>query len=471
MKCIQLSDLKAGMIAENELYSERGELLIAQGVPISSRIISLMEKRNVFTLYYKSHDEAEDLDRLIAGDFHKFDPLDLGDEPLIAELRIPEPPFVHVPLRSPLMLESPQIKEIKRGKEGFNQLLNHGKALELDKIARTQNLPDKPFGVPLAQKASQISIKDRTAEYKTAVSASYNSALRETTAILTSLADGAWCDTGRIKAIVRQFIKLFVTDRCVLLNISGIKHSDEYVFHHSLNVCLLSINIAAAFGYSEQQIVEIGTGALLHDIGMLLIPDAIRFKREKLAEDERFEIQKHPILGLHLLEKVKKLPYSVPYVAYHAHERENGQGYPKQRNGHLIHGFAKVVQIADMYEAMSSPRPYRQAMLPFRAMAHLIFLSKTGVVYPGLLKAFLNYVSLFPIGSIVELSDHSIGKVVQTNGESYSKPVISVLIDSKGAIVPHDKIRLVDLSRDIEYTIIRALPFDYLGKNGIMEGF
>jgi HD-GYP domain-containing protein (c-di-GMP phosphodiesterase class II) len=204
---------------------------------------------------------------------------------------------------------------------------------------------------------------------------------------------------------------------------------------------------------------------------MLLVPDSIRFKQEQLTDDERYEIQKHPILGLHLLEKIKKLPWSVPYVAYHAHERENGKGYPKQRNGHLIHGFAKVVQIADMYEAMSSPRPYRQAMLPFRAMAHLIFLSRTGEVSPDLLKAFLKYVSLFPVGSLVELSDHAIGKVIQANNTSYSKPVISVLTDKKGALLPHERIYQVDLVKDIDISIIRALPFNYLNGVGIMEGF
>jgi HD-GYP domain-containing protein (c-di-GMP phosphodiesterase class II) len=471
MKSIQLSDLKPGTVAENELYSEKGELLIARGVPISNRIISLMEKRNVFNLYFKSENETEDLDKIITDGFGKLDQLDFGEERLNAATSLPRPQFVHVPIRPPKALEQPEIRDIRKGKQGLNQLLQYGKALELDKIARTRNLPDRPFGVPIEKKASQIQVKERTDEYKTTVSSSYEKALKETTDILTSIADGAWCDARQIRSIVEQFARMFVTDHCVLLNISGTKHSDEYIFHHTLNVCLLSINIAAGFGYSEQQIVEIGMGALLHDIGMLLIPDSIRFKQQELTEDERYEIQKHPILGLHLLEKVKKLPWSVPYVAYHSHERENGKGYPKQRNGHLIHGFAKVVQLADMYEAMSSPRPYHQAMLPFRAIAHLISLSRTGDVAPGLLKALLKYISLFPVGSLVELSDHAIGKVIQGNNTSYSKPVISVLTDKKGSILPHEQIYQVDLVQATEISIIRALPFDYLNGVGIMDGF
>jgi HD-GYP domain-containing protein (c-di-GMP phosphodiesterase class II) len=471
MKEINLSDIRPGTIADSELYSEKGELLIARGASISERIISLMEKRNVFTLYSKSNDDAEELDKLIAVDFHKFDPLDFGEDPLIAEMRLSPVNIKHVPIRTPKAFDLPELREIKRGKKGLSQLLQHEKALELDKIARTQNLPDKPFGLPIEKKASQIPVKARTPEYKIIVSQSYDAALQETIRVLTNLADATRCDAQQIRSIVERFVKIFVTDRCVLLNISGTKHDDEYVFHHSLNVCLLSINIAAAFGYNEQQVLEIGMGALLHDIGMLLIPDAIRFKVDKLGVDERFEIQKHPILGLHLLEKIKKLPPSVPYVAYHVHELENGKGYPRQRNGRLIHGFAKVVQIADMYEAMSSPRPYRPAMLPFRAMAHLIFLSRTGVVSPGILKAFLKYVSLFPVGSIVEISDHSIGKVIQANGLSYSKPIINVLTDKKGNLLPHEQLYQVDLARDTEIAITRALPLNYLKNVTIMDGF
>jgi putative nucleotidyltransferase with HDIG domain len=471
MNTIQLSELRPGTVAETELYSEKGELLIARGASISERILTLMEKRNVFTLYAKDDNETDELNRLIDIDFKKFDPLDFGEDHLIAELRFSEPEKKHVPLPIPRMCDHPEIKKIRRGKEGFNQLQQYKKALELDGIARTQNLPDRPFGVPIEKKATLLQVRERSPEYKASVSHSYETALKETTRVLTNLADGTRCNAQDIRSIVERFVQLFVTDRCVLLNLSGTKHEDEYVFHHSLNVCLLSINIAASFGYNEQQVLEIGTGALLHDIGMLLIPDTIRFKKGKLTEDERFEIQKHPVLGLHLLEKIKKLPYSVPYVAYHVHEQENGKGYPKQRNGRLIHGFAKVVQIADMYEAMSSPRPYRPAMQPFRAMTHLIQMSRDTRVSPGVLKAFLRYVSLFPVGSLVELSDHTIGKVIQANGSSFSKPVVSVLANAQEQPLPQENIYQVDIVKEPELSIIRALPSDYLGSVDIMDGF
>jgi hypothetical protein len=90
---------------------------------------------------------------------------------------------------------------------------------------------------------------------------------------------------------------------------------------------------------------------------------------------------------------------------------------------------------------------------------------------PGILKAFLKYSSLFPVGSLVGLSNHTIGKVIQANGTSYAKPVISVLTDKKGDLLPHKRIYQVDLTQEREISIIRTLPFNYLGNAGIMVGF
>ena len=471
MTQIDLTSLAPGMITEKALYTEKGDLLLASNVTISQSQIDLLKRRNIFVLYqHDIADDAEELDKVIASQFNKFDPLDIEESAHGSEKYVKKP-SAHVPFRTPKAMEFKEIREIKKGKEGLTQLLTNERAIVLDKLTKTQNMPDRPFGIPIEKKCTQIPAGKRTDSYKNSVAKQYDIALKETTRALTMLADGATCEAGQICDIVERFMKIFVTDHCVLLNISGTKHTDEYLFHHSLNVCLLSLNIASAAGYNEQQIIEIGVGALLHDIGMLLVPDEIRFKQGKLTDDERYEIQKHPILGLHLLEKIKRLPNSVPYVSYHVHERENGNGYPKQRNGRLIHGFAKVIQIADIFEAMSSPRIYRPAYLPFHAMTSLINLNKLGAVSGDLLKAFIKYVSLFPIGSLVELSNHAIGKVVQANTCSLAKPVVSVLSDEKGALLPQEQIFQVNLMQETQLSVIRALAPDHFKEVRIMDGF
>jgi HD-GYP domain-containing protein (c-di-GMP phosphodiesterase class II) len=212
-------------------------------------------------------------------------------------------------------------------------------------------------------------------------------------------------------------------------------------------------------------------GALLHDVGMLLIPEEIRFKKGRLSKDEWYEVQKHAILGMHVLEKIPHLPESALYVAYQTHERENGKGYPKQRTGRFIHAFAKIVQVADVYESLCSPRDYRPPYLPYRAMELLIKMSVRNLLSIDFVKAFLAYASLFPIGSVVELSNHCIARVVQANELHQTKPLVSVIMDHQGALLSREKIYQMDLSRETSVQITRAIEPANLPKFDIMLGF
>jgi HD-GYP domain-containing protein (c-di-GMP phosphodiesterase class II) len=182
-------------------------------------------------------------------------------------------------------------------------------------------------------------------------------------------------------------------------------------------------------------------------------------------------VQKHSVLGLHILEKVSKLPESAPYIAYQTHERENGQGYPKQRNSRLIHKYSKVVQIADVFESLSSPREYRSAYMPYRAMEIIIKMSRKDLLASDLVKSFISYMSLFPVGSMVELNDHTVGKVVQANELHYTKPVVSIVADSRGSLLSKDKIYQVDLSKNQNLQIIKAIEATRMPGLDIMHGF
>ncbi|MDD5675827.1 MAG: HD domain-containing protein [Chitinivibrionales bacterium] len=211
--------------------------------------------------------------------------------------------------------------------------------------------------------------------------------------------------------------------------------------------------------------------ALFHDVGMMLIPSEIRTKPGKLSIDEWYEVQKHPVLGLHLLEKVSNISDIVSLTAYQTHERENGKGYPKQRPSRFIHRFAKIVQIADVFEALSSPRSYRGAYIPYHAMEMIIKMSRQGLIPGDFVKSFLEYVSLFPVGSIVELSDHRLGKVVKANTTSLSKPTVSILVNEVGRTLAKDQIYQEDLSENTTVQIVKAYTASYLENIGIMDGF
>jgi HD-GYP domain-containing protein (c-di-GMP phosphodiesterase class II) len=449
MKTVPVETLQEGAVAGSDFYSDKGSLLISKGVVINSNHLTMLHQRNVFELYVKPVSEDEVLHTIINKKFKSLGNVDIDDQ---------------------TTQKNPIFKRLKPGREGLLQLNRSEKAFHLDK--KLGSTSDRPIGPALRNKATQLSVTDRTDGYKTGISEGYRNALKEVKYILDKLANGGTIDGMDIAGIVQNFEKIFITDKNILLNISGIKHTNaEFIYHHSLNVCLLTINIAAAAGYNESQVQEIGMGALLHDVGMLLIPSEIRVKDGRLTPEEWFEVQKHPILGLHLIEKVSNLPESIPYVSYQVHERENSTGYPKQRNSLLIHRFAKLVQVADIYEALTSARSYRKAYIPHEGIVRLIKMSKAGMIPGEFVKSFIEYTSLYPVGSLVELSDRRIAKVIESNRTSLGKPVVSVLTDTSGNPLEKGLITQIDLLKNTWIQITKSLPSDYLQGCDVMDGF
>jgi HD-GYP domain-containing protein (c-di-GMP phosphodiesterase class II) len=465
MKKIELSSLVPGTICEADLVTENGELLVSKGMTLSEKHIDIMRRRNIYDVFMKLGDEAEELHQILSRDFKELEALQF-DDPSHSVLISPKK------FAQPKALQLPQLRDIKAGQEGFKQLCASEKAKELDEAIKDGFFPDRPVGPALKMRATQIMVEQRSEEYKAEMKSSYSEALKSVKYVLTSLADNKLMDGTIIRTMVERFVKTWLTDRNLLLNITHTKQTDEdYLYHHSLNVCLLSINIAAAAGYSEKQILDIGVGATLHDVGMLLIPREIFLKKGRLTKDEWYEVQKHSVLGLHLLERIDKLPESAPYIAYQTHERENGQGYPKQRNSRFIHNYSKIVQIADVFESLSAPREYRTAYMPYRAMEILIKMSRKNLLANEYVKAFITYMSLFPVGSLIELSDHTIGKVVHANELHFTKPIVSIIADAKGNLLPKENIYQVDLCKNQAIQIIRAVESNHLPGLDIMHGF
>ncbi|MBN1982851.1 MAG: HD domain-containing protein [Chitinivibrionales bacterium] len=450
MKKIKASTLIPGRRAEEDIYSDKHELLIGKGTLISQRHRELMWKRNIFEVYVKLGDDAsvpQDAAPSIGADaaldsqnFTELQPVELCDHPVYLQ--------------------------------HYEQLLHNGLVTCLDEQLEGHELKDTPDGMPLKSEATQMTFAQRSKPYLDDISFVYETALASTRKAIGSLLQGDRSCGAMISSIVREFTRIFRSDKSILLNIASCKPSEEeYLYYHSLNVCILSINIAAAHGYNEAQIVEIGSGALLHDIGMFLIPPEVRRKNTRLNDTEWYEVKKHPILGITLLERVIDLSESVLFIAYQTHERQNATGYPKQRTDRLIHQYAKVVQIADIYEAFSTVRPHRPALTPFKAISNLVGMAKIGLVAKHYVKAFISYMSSFPVGSLVLLSNNCIAKVIDTHEHAITKPVLSIITDHGGKLLQRKNYHQIDLRSCSDISIVRPLS-SYLYQNiGLMDGF
>lgn len=231
---------------------------------------------------------------------------------------------------------------------------------------------------------------------------------------------------GEIRGIVCQFTDMISLDFDLLPMIVAMQQpQNEYLFDHCVNGSLLSMAIAGQLGMDREHIMEVGIGALLQDVGMLRVPEAIRHAPRTLTPAERSEIECHPIHTLAYLERIDGLSAATRLIGYQVHERPDQSGYPRRQPGPFIHEYAKIVAIADAYTAMTQPRPYRPSVLPYEAARTILVEASLGKFDRAMVRAFLDCVALFPIGSWVELNNGLIGKVLRANPGCHTRPVIA----------------------------------------------
>ena len=220
---------------------------------------------------------------------------------------------------------------------------------------------------------------------------------------------------------------------------------------------MLSLATAAVGGFSRGQVIEIGQAALLADVGMTMVPEAIRLKAGKLNEEEMAAIHKHPAGSFALLERIQGVSDMVLSAAYQHHERLSGAGYPKRRTGAQISQAARIVAIADSLCAMVHKRSHREALSPHAALDKVIKMAQMGFLDQALVKSLLRYLSIYPIGTFLELSSGRMGRVVEANPEEPTRPILSVLRNEKGNPMPMRQILQADLAKERNERVVKVL--------------
>ncbi|HET6423433.1 MAG TPA: HD domain-containing phosphohydrolase, partial [Planctomycetaceae bacterium] len=172
-----------------------------------------------------------------------------------------------------------------------------------------------------------------------------------------------------------------------------------------------------------------------------------------LQVSERLELQKHPIYAADLLNRSRNVPHGAKMVVYQMHERLNGTGYPRQRQGSQIHTLARIAAVADTFLAMVSPRSFRQGLPPYKAVEKLLFATRQGYFDPAAVRGLLHAVSLFPLGSMVQLSDGRQGRVIRGNRDRFAQPVVEV-VDLSG---PLPRTELIDLSQRSDLQVVSTV--------------
>ncbi|WP_216830350.1 HD-GYP domain-containing protein [Alkalihalobacterium elongatum] len=252
--------------------------------------------------------------------------------------------------------------------------------------------------------------------------------------------------TGRA---VRSFQKVFkdildcLSKNRVALNLlATAKVHDNYLYSHCANVAIYSCQLAIANGLPIKKIEEIGLGALLHDLGKMYIPPEVINKPDKLTNEEYDQIKTHCELGFDILRKFHEIPLPVSHCALQHHERLDGRGYPRGLKGDEIHQYAKILSVADVFDALTSHRVYRPAMLPHRALEILYAGSGTQFEIKQV-QLFKDSIAVYPQGVTVTLNDGRKGIVSDYNFKSAGRPIIRVTRDEEQQVVtPYE----IDLS-------------------------
>lgn len=254
---------------------------------------------------------------------------------------------------------------------------------------------------------------------------------------------GKSVDIGGAKQLVEEISDSVARNPGALISLARLKTVDDYTYMHSVAVCAMMVGLAKQLGMDEDETRVAGMAGLMHDLGKALMPMDVLNKPGKLTEAEFSIIKTHPIEGHRMLLTGRNVDPLVLDVCLHHHEKTDGSGYPKGLKAEEISLFAKMGAVCDVYDAITSNRPYKSGWDPaesLRKMAEWANGHFDGKVF----QAFVKSLGIYPIGSLVKLTSGRLGVVVEQTGKSLTTPSVKVFYSTKSSmrIIPE----VIDLS-------------------------
>jgi HD-GYP domain-containing protein (c-di-GMP phosphodiesterase class II) len=273
--------------------------------------------------------------------------------------------------------------------------------------------------------------------------AQYNENLNVVKNVLHDISIGKEITPEKINQATDSIVTRINENRDIVSCINQMREADEYTYTHSINVSLLSMLIGKWLKYDYYRIKSLVSAGLLHDIGKGKISPDVLNKPGGLNKEEFEEIKKHPVYGYKLAETLPGLNDDILKGILMHHEREDGSGYPFGLKGDQIHDFAKIVAVADIYDAMTSNRVYKNMECPFDVL-ECIEKNSFGTLDHRVVSVFLKNIASYYMGDFVKLSTGDIGEIVFINPFNVSKPIIKV--DDAYLDLSHEKeIKILEL--------------------------
>ncbi|MDF2685738.1 MAG: hypothetical protein K0S55_919, partial [Clostridia bacterium] len=231
-----------------------------------------------------------------------------------------------------------------------------------------------------------------------------------------------------LRYVVCDVVEEIIKNKNASLNIMELKNFDDYTYEHCVNVCVYSILLGIEAGLDKKKLYELGLGAILHDIGKIFVPKNILEKPGRLEPEEFKEIKKHSLLGSEYLKEKWDVDPDVRIAVLTHHERYDGLGYPLGLPAEKQTLFGKIVAISDVYDALTSNRPYRKAVSPSEAIEHI--MGNTYILFdPKIVDLFMQKIVPYPTGTLVRLSNGFKGVVLENHKKYNMRPTVKIIPD------------------------------------------
>ncbi|AFU97405.1 HD-GYP domain-containing protein [Simiduia agarivorans] len=251
----------------------------------------------------------------------------------------------------------------------------------------------------------------------------YDTSRTVTKNLLTKASSGPPIAFDQAESTVQHCVDSILSNPDALLWMSKIRDQDEYTAEHCLNVCILAIAFGRHLQLAEQQLFQLGMAGLLHDVGKMRVPSEILNKPGELSEKEMRAMRAHVVHGRNLLQQTPNIAKQVIEAAHAHHERLDGGGYPRKLDATDIGKITRLISIVDTFDAITSHRCYAPAR-PVTEALRILYEARGSQFDEALVLEFIQFIGLYPPGSIVELENGMVGLVIATNEEAHHLPKI-----------------------------------------------
>lgn len=216
----------------------------------------------------------------------------------------------------------------------------------------------------------------------------------------------------KVNSVIQTMVDNILDNRDALMGLTSLKMYDEYTFAHSVNTSILAASLGTFLSFDKPQIAILGTAALMHDIGKVAVPHEIINKPGKLTPVEWDQVKRHPVEGALLLVDTPGVSKMAMVAAFEHHQHGGVRGYPQVNGQHERHPFSQIVALADAYEALTAARVYYSSQMPPDQSIRILIKNRGATCDPVLVKAFVNMVGIFPIGTLLKLDTGEVGLVM-----------------------------------------------------------